>query len=92
MGQLSTKFDFLVNLFKTNPAAFNEHREEVIEEFISTLPPDRADKMRKFQLAVDDEMNTLPPEERMARLSELMEERAVVFQQSIDKLKALVKK
>lgn len=93
MTQLSTKFDFLTNLFNTNKEAFNEYREEVIEEYFDSLPPDRAERARNFQLAIDEEMDKCDTaEERTAKLMELIHERSGVLDQSIDKLRALVKK
>ena len=87
MTKMSTNFDFLVNLFKTSEKAFNEYQAEVVEEYISTLPPDRADKMRSFQNALVDDLNECNTiEERNQRMNRLFWEQTHTFTESFDKL------
>lgn len=73
MGKLSTKFDFLVNLHKTNPEAFDDYQKEVIEEYIQSLPEDRQLKARQTQWVLNGELAKCEnPEDRIELLAGLM--------------------
>ena len=92
MGKMSTKFDFLVNLFKTNEKAFNEYQADAVEEYISTLPPDRAEKMRAFQDTIIDELNTCETHaDRFSRMNEMFVEQTDVFAKTMDKFNKALK-
>lgn len=72
MGKMSTKFDFLSNLYKENPQAFAEYHREVLEEFFNSLPEERQVKARQLQWKLDNELRKYKdPVARMNRMVEI---------------------
>ena len=48
-------FEELSTLAQKDPEAFEQRRQELIEEAISQLPPERQERLRKFQWRLDME-------------------------------------
>lgn len=87
MGKLNTKFDFLVNLHKTNPQAFADYHEEMIEEYIQSLPKDRQIAAWQFQWNLTGELSKYKdPIARMNRMVELFWEQTYKFQDAMNAL------
>jgi len=89
---MNTKFDFLVNLFKTNPKAHHEWHADAIDNYIDSLPPDRAEKMRTYQHNLVAELNDCTTtEERNQRMNDLFWEQTKTFTQAFDKFNTILK-
>ena len=48
-------FDELKELYEKDPEAWEKEREKIIEEFISSMPPERQVQARQFQFRIDSE-------------------------------------
>lgn len=84
MGKMSTKFDFLSNLFKENPQAFDEYRQEVLEEFFESLPEERQQKARQAQWNLDNDLRHYKdPVARYNRMVELFYNQLDEFRQAL---------
>ena len=46
-------FDTMAQLSAADPQAFFAERTRLIEEFLSTVPPDRVEQLRQFQQQID---------------------------------------
>lgn len=86
-------FDFLANLHEVNPKAHHEYHAEAVEDYIATLPPDRAERMRKFQQGIVNEMNDCSTlEERNQRMNELFWNQTAAFTKAFDTVGQYLKK
>lgn len=81
---MNTDFDFLSNLHKQNPEAFEEYRQEVLEEYFNSLPEERQIKARQQQWLLDNDLRKFKdPIARYNRTVELLYEQLDKFRQAL---------
>ena len=81
MGKMNTDFDFLSNLYKEDPKAFEEYRLEVLEELFNSLPEERQVKARQFQWRLESDLrNYKDPIAKYNRMVELFWKQVEEFQ------------
>ena len=65
-------FDYLTGLAQSNPSEFERLRRRAIESYISALPPDRQERMRRLQWRIDQERRKHSPMGACVKLSNMM--------------------
>jgi hypothetical protein len=65
-------FDFLTELAQSNPSEFERLRMDAIESYITTLPAERQQRMRRLQWRIDQERRNHSPMGACLRLSKMM--------------------
>lgn len=80
MTQLSNRnldFDHLLQLAEEDPARFENMRQAAIDDFISTLPEERQERMRRLQWRIDQERRNRTPLSACVKISSMMWEHMV---------------
>ena len=80
MTQLSNRnldFDHLLKLAERDPMRFEDLRQEAINDFISTLPQERQQRMRQLQWRIDQERRNRSPLSACVKISTMMWEHMV---------------
>jgi hypothetical protein len=72
VNQTCLDFDYLIELAQTNPSEFEQLRVSAIESYISTLPAERQQKMRRLQWRIDQERRNHTPMGACVKLSKMM--------------------
>lgn len=65
-------FDYLTGLAQSDPSAFERYREQAIDAYISTLPDDRQERMRRLQWRIDQVRHRHSPMGACVKLSGMM--------------------
>jgi len=80
-------FDDLVNLYAEDPDKFDKEVLEVIEDFISSCPPERQQSLRQQQWKIQGELRKYKdPQARLNKMVELFYEGLKEFQESLESL------
>ncbi|MBT3047101.1 MAG: DUF3135 domain-containing protein [Candidatus Thiodiazotropha sp.] len=80
MTQLSNRnldFDHLLQLAERDPMLFEDMRQAAINDFISTLPEERQQRMRRLQWRIDQERRNRSPLSACVKISSMMWEHMV---------------
>ncbi|MEW8506649.1 MAG: DUF3135 domain-containing protein [Candidatus Thiodiazotropha sp.] len=80
MTQLSNRsldFDHLLQLAERDPMRFEDMRQAAIDDFISTLPKERQQRMRRLQWRIDQERRNRSPLSACVKISSMMWEHMV---------------
>ncbi|MES9991544.1 MAG: DUF3135 domain-containing protein [Candidatus Thiodiazotropha sp.] len=80
MTQLSNRnldFDHLLQLAETDPMLFEDMRQAAIDDFISNLPEERQQRMRRLQWRIDQERRNRSPLSACVKISSMMWEHMV---------------
>ncbi|MEW8026740.1 MAG: DUF3135 domain-containing protein [Candidatus Thiodiazotropha sp.] len=75
MTQLSNRnldFDHLLQLAERDPMRFENMRQAAIDDFISTLPRERQQRMRQLQWRIDQERRNRSPLSACVKISNMM--------------------
>lgn len=75
MTQLSNRkldFDHLLQLAEKDPMRFESMRQAAINDFISTLPQERQQRMRQLQWRIDQERRGRTPLSACVKISNMM--------------------
>ena len=81
---MNTDFDFLSNLREQNPEAFEEYRQEVLDEYFNSLPEERQVKARQQQWLLDNDLRKFKdPIAKYNRTVELLYEQLDKFRQAL---------
>jgi hypothetical protein len=70
-------FDHLLKLAKRDPIRFEDLRQAAIDDFISTLPQERQQRMRQLQWRIDQERRNRSPLGACVKISTMMWEHMV---------------
>ncbi|MEJ2593115.1 MAG: DUF3135 domain-containing protein [Candidatus Thiodiazotropha sp.] len=65
-------FDYLTGLAQRDPSEFERLRRRAIESYISALPHDRQERMRRLQWRIDQERRKHSPMGACVKLSNMM--------------------
>ncbi|MGD9163603.1 MAG: DUF3135 domain-containing protein [Chromatiales bacterium] len=65
-------FDHLTELAQSNPSEFERLRMDTIESYITTLPAERQQRMRRLQWRIDQERRNSSPMGACLKLSKMM--------------------
>jgi hypothetical protein len=65
-------FDYLTDLAQSRPSEFERIRLNAIESFLSTLPPERQQRLRRLQWRIDQERRNHSPMGACVMLSRMM--------------------
>jgi hypothetical protein len=65
-------FDYLTGLARSDPTEFERLRRNAIESYISALPLDRQERMRRLQWRIDQERRKHTPLGACVKLSNMM--------------------
>jgi hypothetical protein len=90
MTQLSNRkldFDHLLQLAEKDPMRFENMRQAAIDDFISTLPQPRQQRMRQLQWRIDQERRNRTPLSACVKISSMMWDRMVGPQGLLDYLR-----
>lgn len=64
-GSVRFDFDYAAKLADEDPEAFEIYREQVISDYLNTLPPKKLEKLRALQDQINEARFTLEPLEFM---------------------------
>jgi hypothetical protein len=79
--------DELSELYQTDPDAFEVRRQEMIEDFITTLPEEKQTAMRQLQWRIDGELSKYKdPIARMNKMVELFWEGFAELNKALNEL------
>lgn len=71
MDNLCKDHDFLSNLYKTNPEAFDEYRKELLEELFNKLPKKKQKHARQLQWKIESELRKY--KDPIAKMNKMVE-------------------
>ena len=78
-------YDELSELYKTDPDLFEVRTRELIEDMISSFPPERQERMRQFQWKIDQTLSRYKdPIARMNKMVEMFWEGVNQFQSALE--------
>jgi hypothetical protein len=71
-NQARFDFDYLTDLAQSDPSEFERLRLNVIEGYLSTLPQERQQRLRRLQWRIDQERRCHSPMGACIRISRMM--------------------
>lgn len=82
---MNTTFDELKTLFETDPVVAEDKVKQIMDDYISTLSPERQQRAQAFNWRIQQELRNLKdPTARMNRMVEMFWSGVKEFQQTLD--------
>lgn len=87
---MNNDFDKLSELYKEDKNGFFEEKNRIIEEFISSLPEEKQQRMREYQKDIDAKLDKQPENNRITTINTMMNEQLSLMTSMIGTLKGIL--